>query len=164
MQSLVFLITAAGAAMSLDASFPLVLGNDTHFPLDAKTKQVPLDAATVTLLQLGDGEWSGLARVKLGKELVGYVAAKNSETRLVVFDSAKKRVTDSQVVAAFSKLEGAYEKGTSSDLVVGAKKITLTVKSFLRDFEFEDPSVPGTKNISGGETRVLVLRGSVFSR
>lgn len=150
--------------MTLDASFPLTLGNETHFPLDAKTKQVRLDAETTTLLQLGDGEWSGVAHVKLGKTLIGYVATKNAETRLIVFDTDTRRVTDSQVVAAYSKLEGAYEKSTSSQLSIGAKKTVLTVKNFLRDFEFEDPNIPGTKNISGGETRVLVLRASVFSR
>jgi hypothetical protein len=146
--------------MNLDASFPTTLGKETRFPIDT-TQQRKLDAAVVSTLGLGEGEWFGVAHVGLTKALVGYVVSSpKGELQLLVFDPAKKRVTDTQVVAAISRLEGAYEKTTSAVLTISEKRVVLVITHFLRDFEFD---APGAKNSSGAETRTLVLLDSKFS-
>jgi hypothetical protein len=65
-------------------------------------------------------------------------------------------------LAAFERLEGAYEKTTNSWLQQRKGSWELVTSTFLRDFEFEDPGVSGTKNITGQTSSVHVFKQGKF--
>lgn len=160
------MILAGMTAPQLDTTFATKLGAETHFihgGFKVDAKKPALDAALVKALQLGPGEWFAAGRVELNADVTAYVAFKRSgSASLIVVERAKAKVSEVFIVADFSRLEGAYEKTTSAWLRVKDKKVTLTISVFLRDFEFEDPSVPGTKNITGDTVNGFELRGTKF--
>jgi hypothetical protein len=151
----------------LDALFVTQLGADTKFstvtaaPIEAT--RAPLAAALVGALQLGEGEWFPVSRVALSKTVTGYVAAtRKGTTTLVLVERASQKTTGAYVVADVSRLDGAYEKTTAARLTVTRATAELVISTFTRDFEFEDPAVPGTKNTTGGRTLRYQLKGATF--
>lgn len=160
------MILAAMTAPQLDSTFATKLDAETHFihgGFKVDPKKPALDAALAKELQLGPGEWFPAGRVELSADVTGYVAFKRAgSASLVVVERAKAKVSEVFIVADFSRLESAYEKTTSAWLRVKDKKVSLTISVYLRDFEFEDPSVPGTKNITGETVNGYELRGGKF--
>lgn len=109
---------------------------------------------------LFDGEWYPAERIALSNEHTGYVVYdKAGAASLVIVETKTKRVTERRRLAAFERLEGAYEKTTQSRLAPTHDGWELTITVFLRDFELPAPGAPNT---SGTTTTVHRFSRGVF--
>lgn len=111
--------------------------------------------------QFPGGPWFPGKELKLSNDCTGHVVF-DAKQAVQLFVVCKKVVTQSLPLAGFTRLEGAYEKTTNSWLTQRDGTWELVTSTFLRDFEFEDPSVPGTKNITGQNSTVHVFKQGKF--
>lgn len=132
--------------------------NELHFfPSAFAVKGEPVQVA------LPNGPWFLSARLDLSAEHEALVVFDAEGTaHLLVREKKSQKVTDDVLVAGFDKLEGAYEKTTNGWLIRKGKGWELVTSEFLRDFEFEDPDVPGTKNLTGTKSMVRTFKKGKF--
>ena len=114
-------------------------------------------------VELPNGPWFLSTRVELSTQHEGLVVFDAKGTaHLVVREKKDGRVTDDVLVAGIERLEGAYEKTTNGWLMKKGKTWELVSSEFLLDFEFEDPDVPGTKNLTGTKSIVRTFKNGKF--
>jgi hypothetical protein len=114
-------------------------------------------------VELPNGPWFLSTRVALSGQHEGLVVFDAEGTaHLVVREAKGGNVLDDVLVAGVERLEGAYEKTTNGWLTQKGKSWELITSEFLRDFELEDPDVPGTKNITGTKSIVRAFKNGKF--
>lgn len=146
--------------MSMDPTdgFPLSTLDELHFFPSANTAK----GKALEKWPLVDGPWYPQVRVQLSAKHVGYVVFNAAGKVHLVVRTADGAVVQDVLLAAFERLEGAYEKTTNSWLIKRKGAWELITSTFLRDFEFEDPSVPGTKNVTGTKSSVFAFKNGTF--
>ena len=114
-------------------------------------------------VELPNGPWFQSARLELSAQHEGLVLFDAAGTaHLVVREKKGGQVTDDVLVAGVERLEGAYEKTTNGWLNKKGKSWELVTSEFLRDFELEDPNVPGTQNTTGTKSVVRAFKNGKF--
>lgn len=114
-------------------------------------------------IELPNGPWFLSTRVELSSQHEGLVVFDAEGTaHLVVRETKGGKVTDDVHVSGVERLEGAYEKTTNGWLTKKGKSWELVTSEFLRDFELEDPEVPGTKNVTGTKSIVRSFKNGKF--
>lgn len=112
------------------------------------------------LLPLPPGDWYAAERVELSNEHTGYVLYDAvGAAWLMIVERKTKRVSEHRMIAAFEKLEGAYEKTTQSRLVPVKDGWELVTSVFLHDLEMDAPGAPNT---TGTRTTTLRFSSGMF--
>jgi hypothetical protein len=127
------------------------------FPSGFTVKGEAVDVA------LPNGPWFLSTRVDLSAAHEGLVVCDAEGTaHLVVREKKTRRVTDDVLVAGLERLEHAYERTTNGWLLRKGAGWELVTSEFLLDFELEDPSIPGTQNITGTKSVVRAFKKGKF--
>jgi hypothetical protein len=114
-------------------------------------------------VELPNGPWFLSTRLELSAQHEGLVVFDAEGTaQLVVREKKGGKVTDEVLIAGVERLEGAYEKTTNGWLSKKGKGWELVTSEFLRDFELEDPNVPGTQNTTGTKSVVRTFKNGKF--
>lgn len=145
--------------LTAEPVFPLSTAKEVHFYPSLFSKLgAPLDPKLFP-----DGPWFAGISVKLSEDFTGYVVFNTASVlELFVYDRKSKKMSERLPLASFKTLTGAYEKTTNSWLIPRDGTWDVVTSTFLLDFEFEDPSVPGTKNITGQESSVHTFKKGTF--